>query len=58
MEISVTRLDRIVTHVWGIPIEFDVEVLNNILRILDVGRRIYTSRKALSFADFAHNFGV
>ena len=37
----------------GVPIEFDVEDLNNILGILDVGRRIYTSRKALSFADFA-----
>ena len=58
MEISTTRFDRIVTHIGGIPIEFDVEDLNNILGILDVGRRIYTSRKALSFADFAHNFGV
>ena len=33
MEISATRLDMIVTHVGGVPIEFDVENLNNILGI-------------------------
>ena len=58
MKISATRLDRIVTHVGGVPIEFDVEDLNNILGILNAGHKIYTSRKALSFADFAHNGNV
>lgn len=33
MEISATRLDRIVTHVGGAPIEFDVKDLNNILEL-------------------------
>ena len=47
MEISTTRLDRIVAYVGGIPIEFDVENLNNILGIPSAGHRIYTSRKTL-----------
>ena len=58
MEISTARLDRIVTYVGGIPIEFDVEDLTNILGILNVDHKIYKSREALSFADFAHNDGV
>ena len=33
MKIFTTRLDMIVTHVEGVPIEFDVENLNNILGI-------------------------
>ncbi|KAH9699241.1 hypothetical protein KPL71_024267 [Citrus sinensis] len=40
MEISATRLDRIVTHVGGVSIEFDVEELNNILGILNAGHKI------------------
>ena len=58
MEIYATQLDRIVTHVGGIPIEFDVEDLNNILGIANVGHKIYTSWKALSCANFAHHVGV
>ena len=58
MEISTTRLDRIVTYVGGIPIEFDVENLNNILGIPNARHRIYTSQKALSFDSFAHCEGV
>ncbi|KAH9791779.1 homogentisate geranylgeranyltransferase [Citrus sinensis] len=55
MEISVTRLDKIVTQVGGVPIEFDVELLNNILGISNDSHRIYTSRKAISFNSFAHH---
>ena len=40
MEIFATRLNRIVTHVGGVSIEFDVEELNNILGILNVGHKI------------------
>ena len=58
MEISVTRLDKIVTQVGGVPIEFDVELLNNILGISNDSHRIYTSRKAISFNSFAHHLGV
>ncbi|KAH9791791.1 homogentisate geranylgeranyltransferase [Citrus sinensis] len=54
MEISATRLDKIVTQVGGVPIEFDVELLNNILGISNDSHIIYTSRKALSFSSFAH----
>ena len=58
MEISINRLDRIMTYAGGVPIEFDVEDLNKILGPQDIGHHIYTSRKALSFADFAHHHGV
>ncbi|KAH9743958.1 hypothetical protein KPL70_003484 [Citrus sinensis] len=58
MEISETRLDRIVTQVGGVLIEFDVEFLNNLLRISDDGHKIYTSQKALSFDSFEHCEGV
>ena len=39
-------------------IEFDVELLNNILGISNNGHRVYTSRKALSFSSFSHHRGV
>ena len=58
MELSETRLDKIVSHIGGVPIEFDVELLNNILGISNDGNRIYTSRKALSFTSFGHHLGV
>lgn len=58
MEISAERLDQIITHVVGVPIEFVVNDLNNILGILNKGHKIYTSRKALSFADFVYHHGV
>ena len=58
MKISATRLDRRVTQVGGVPIEFDVETLNNILEIINDGHTIYKSRKALSFSSFAHHLSV
>ena len=58
MELSETRLDKIVTHVGGVPSEFDVELLNNILGISNDGHMIYTSREALSFSSFAHHLSV
>ena len=58
MEISTTRLDRIVTQVSGVDIECDAEDLNGFLGISSNGHNIYTSRKALSFADFRHADGV
>ena len=58
IEISANRLDRIVTYVGGVPIEFDIEDLNHILGTLDNDHTIHTSRKALSFANFGHNHGV
>ena len=58
MELSATRLDMIVTQVGSAPIKFDDEDPNSFLGILNDGHEIYTSRKALSFADFVHNDGV
>ena len=58
IKIFANRLDWIITYVGGVPIEFDVDDLNNILGTLDANHTIYTSRKALSFVDFAHNCGV
>lgn len=54
MEISEIRLDRIVTNVWGVLIEFDVEDLNQILGIANTSFKIYTCRKTLLFTDFVH----
>ena len=58
MKISETCLDRIVTHVGGVHIEFDYVDLNGFLSISSDGHKIYTSRKSLSFADFIHDDGV
>ena len=55
MEISVTRLDRIITQVGVVYIEFDDEDLNSFLGISNNGHKIYTSKKALSFVDFIHD---
>ena len=57
-EISATRLDRIVTQVGGVHIEFDYENLNGFLGISSDGHKIYTSKKALSFEGFCHDDGV
>ena len=54
MEISATRLDRIVTQIGGVPIEFDDEDLTGFLGISSEGHDIYISRKALSFDGFSH----
>ena len=40
MEISATRLDRMVTQVGGVPIKLDIEMLNNILGIMNDGHEI------------------
>ena len=37
--IATERLDKIITHVGGVPIDFDVEDLNNILGIPDGGHK-------------------
>ena len=58
MEIFATRLDRIITQVGGVHIEFDDEDLNGFLSISSDGHKIYTSRKALSFVGFTHDDGV
>ena len=58
MEISATRLDRIVTQVGSVPIDFYNEFLNNLLGISNDGHKIYTSRKALSFDSFVYCEGV
>ena len=58
MEISANRLDRIITNVGEVPIKFDVEDLNQILGTENMGFKIYTSRKAFSFADFIHSHVV
>ena len=43
MELSTTRLDRLVTYVGGVSIEFTVEDLNSILGTDHVGLELYTS---------------
>ncbi|KAH9715535.1 Integrase catalytic domain-containing protein [Citrus sinensis] len=58
MEISATRLNRIVTQVGGVPIEFDDADLADFLGISSEGHDIYTSRKALFFDTFCHTDGV
>lgn len=42
MELSTTRLDRIIINVGGVPIEFDVGDLNSILRTKNKDLEIYT----------------
>ncbi|KAH9781517.1 hypothetical protein KPL71_008504 [Citrus sinensis] len=58
MEISAIRLNRIVTQVGGVPIEFDDADLADFLGISSEGHDIYTSRKALFFDSFCHTDGV
>ena len=54
MELSATRLDRLVTYVRGVPIEFTIEDLNSILGTGHAGLKLYTSRKELEFNHFCH----
>ena len=58
MEISVNRKDRIVTHVEGVRIEFDIFKLDRILGISCEGLNLYTARKELHFSQFTHIKGV
>ena len=58
IEISATRLDRIVTQVGDVHNEFDDEDLNGFLGISSDGHKFYTSRNALSFDGFSHADGV
>lgn len=54
MEHSEIRLDKIITNVKGVPIEFNTMDLNFILGIKNEGLEIYTSRKELMFNYFFH----
>ncbi|KAH9697929.1 hypothetical protein KPL71_023812 [Citrus sinensis] len=54
MDLSATRLDKLVTYVGGLHVEFTVEDLNSILRTDHVGLELYTSRKELQFNCFSH----
>lgn len=54
MELSATSLDRLVTYVRGVPIEFTVEDLSSILETDHSGLELYTSRKELQFKCFSH----
>ena len=58
MEISATRLNRIVIQVDGVPIEFNDANLADFPGISSEGHDIYTSRKALFFDTFCHTDGV
>ncbi|KAH9658168.1 hypothetical protein KPL70_023385 [Citrus sinensis] len=58
MEISVNRKDRVVTHVGGVRIEFDIFELDRILGISCEGLNLYTARKELHFDHFSHIEGV
>uniref|UniRef100_A0A1S8ACF9 Putative plant transposon protein domain-containing protein n=1 Tax=Citrus limon TaxID=2708 RepID=A0A1S8ACF9_CITLI len=54
MELSTTRKDRVVTHVGGVPIEFDDAELSRIIGTTYKGLALYTARKELDFNDFRH----
>lgn len=54
MYISTCHQDLILTDVYGVPIEFDVRVLNMILGTRNKGLNLYTSRKELQFSNFLH----
>ena len=58
MEISVNRKDRIITHIRGVRIEFDMFELDRILGISCEGLNLYTSIKELHFSQFTHFEGV
>lgn len=53
-ELSATRLDRIVTNIGGIPIQFDIKDLNLILRTENMGLKLCTLRKKLICNHFLH----
>lgn len=54
MEHSAIRLDKIITNVRGVPIEFNVGDLNSIFGTKNEGLEIYTSWKELMFNYFFH----
>ena len=58
IEILVNRKDRVVTHVGGVRIEFDMFELDRILGISCEGLNLYTTRKELHFSQFTHTKGV
>ena len=58
MEISVNRKDKVVTHVGGVRIEFDIFELDRILEISCEWLNLYTARKELHFNQFRHIEGV
>lgn len=58
MELSVTQNDRVLMHVGGVRIEFDIFELSDILGISSEGLNLYTSRKELHFSEFNHLEGV
>ena len=58
MEISDNRKDKVVTHVEGVRIEFDMFELDLILEISCEGLNLYTARKELHFSQFTHIEGV
>ena len=58
MEILVNRKDRIVTHVEGVRIEFDMFELDHIFGISYEGLNLDTARKELHFSQFTHTKGV
>lgn len=53
-KISASRQNRIVTHVGGVSIEFDVGDINSILGTEDEGLELYTFSKELKFNHFLH----
>ena len=54
MDLSATRLDKLITYVGGLHVAFTVEDLNSILRTDHVRLEPYTSRKELQFNYFSH----
>ena len=58
MKISINRKNRVVTHVGGVRLEFDMFELGRILGISNEGLDLYTSRKELHFSQFTHFEGV
>lgn len=53
-KISTSRQNRIVTHVGGVSIEFDVGDLNFMLGTEDEGLELHTFSKELKFNHFLH----
>ena len=58
MELSAIRLDRLVTYIGDVPIEFIVDDLNSILGIDYVGLELYTSRKEFQFNCFSDVYAI
>ena len=58
MKFSTIRLDRIITNVRRVPIEFNVGDLNLILGTKNKGLEIYISRRELMFNHFLYTHVV